>query len=39
MYHVNAYYDVIDVFITIFNILEMCAFFYDIYHKWRHNVQ
>ena len=23
MYYVNAYYDVIDVFITIYNILEM----------------
>ena len=42
MYYVNAYYDVIDDFITIFNFLEMALssmIYIYIYNKWRHYVQ
>ena len=38
MYYVNAYYDVIDDFITIYIFLEG-PFYNDICNKWRRNVQ
>ena len=38
MYNVNAYYAVIDDFITI-QLPQNGAFFFDIYNKWRHNMQ
>ena len=37
MYNVNAYYAVIDDFITI-QLPQNGAFFFDIYDKRRHNV-
>ena len=39
MYNVNAYHDVIDGFITIYNYLKIATLVYDIYNKWSHNAQ
>ena len=39
MYYVNAYFDVIDDFITIYIFPQNGSFFYDIHNELRHNVQ